>query len=137
MDNKKIIFILIATALLSWSWFIFSDEHQIISDFWCFFGLDITEKFDIFPLSDNSQRLKWYAHDTGYFLSLCFLSYIIKNLSKARNRALFHVTNVFFYFSVFRLFEYWIFRFHIGLTAIILGFIIFSLSSINFHKWHK
>ena len=130
MSKRKTIMYLCSTLILIFGWLIFSDRHSFILEAWNYFGVDLTKKYDLFLFSDsNEQRLKWYAYDTGYFLTIIILFHILRK--QTFDRGLRKVLTVFYYFSIFRLFEYYTFRFHIGLVPIVLGILIFSIYSLR------
>ena len=137
--ENKIVLRVVSILPFVLCWFLVLEKNQSIVNFWSLIGIDITKKYDFFLFVDFKQHLKWYIHYTAYYYALIVLSYSLFTLSRKHfsiNASV--VLKVFYLTCWFRLIEYWLFRFHLGLTFLIASILVFTLYSLSYRqKWRK
>ena len=133
--ERKIIKALISTIPLMLLWHLVYEKNIWAVELWASVGVDITRKYHFFILlpHEHPQYLKWYVHYTAYYYTLIVLAWCLLQVARRYfTRPSIIIIKTFYYFSIFRLLEYWLFRFHLGFSAIVFGILIFSLFA---RKW--
>lgn len=118
--TNYLVIIMAITPLLSFSW-------------WIGNMIDPLTDYDLFPFIAHEQKLQWYFHYSGYYLTIVAYSFVIWKLCQrfmSRNISLY--AKCIYIFCLFRMFEYWLFRFNVPILSIsvsltIIGLIIYRL----------
>ena len=97
--------------------------------------IEPVREFDLFPIIDFEQKLKWYFHYSSMYIESIIKTFIIIYLCKKlyydkKTRLL---LNIFLAFAVFRLLEYWLFRFQIPVLSMVL---ILMVVTVKIYKTH-
>lgn len=119
MKERRVIILLLLTLPLPVMWW---------------FVKDIETKYDWFVFVDMMQRPMWYVHYTAYYMVNIVTTLAL--LGTVKDQRAYKAVRAFFWFSVYRLVEYWLFRFSIpsfpiiGMVLIYV-FYIYSKSAIK------
>lgn len=100
---------------------------------------DDTTKFYWFVFnSDFGQRLKWYVFDTFIHVeSVCYAWAAYLGLKNRVKKGIELTVRVLLFLAIFRLVEYWLFRWFIDIETLLVAVILFSLGTIAASKKEK
>ena len=133
----RLVLKVVSTLPLMLLWHVVHWRTPQVVLFWDYFGVDVTKKYDLFLFAERTQYLHWYVHYTAYYYTLIIVVSCLLTLSrKYLSKTVYNVIFIFYLFCIFRLVEYWLFRFHLGFTLLIGGLILYSLFFIQ-QKWRK
>lgn len=81
---------------------------------------DIETKYDWFLFVDFVQHPRWYVHYTAYHVENIIKMFLLYSVADHYlDRKTFKVARLFLFLAVFRLLEYWLFRFNIPTLPVI------------------